>query len=216
MDKDLQILDELINKNSSPTLRIYTWEPNAISLGYNQPESEINKDLCKNINIDIVKRPTGGRAVLHQGDITYSFVINSELLKNGNTVIASYKEISSSLIYALQELGVNDIKIASSKEAYTKSTACMAISTGADIIYKNKKIIGSAQFRRNNYILQHGSILVNQDFNFASKLLKVPESSFDDCINLKDIINKVPNYNELANAIIKGFEKNFNISFNKI
>lgn len=212
MEMDLSMLYKSIETSSCPILRIYQWKPSAVSLGCNQNTDDVNIEFCKENNIDIVKRPTGGRAVFHQGDVTYSFVISSKLLKDGDSVNKSYKEISSALILGLKELGVNDVYIAESTIPYTKSKACMAISTGADLEYRGHKIAGSAQLRKNGYILQHGSILLNQDFELAAKILNVPVNSMN-CINVVDILGVLPSYSLIAESIKRGFESKFAIKF---
>lgn len=210
MKTDLELLQSAINNNNSPVLRIYGWNPCAISLGCNQDESGIDMDLCNKHSIDIVKRPTGGRAILHQGDITYSFIIKDNMLKNGKSIKDTYKQISSALVLALENIGVKGVYVSESNACYTKSAACMAVSTGADLEYNKHKIAGSAQLRKKGYILQHGSILINQDFNLTSKLLGVETESLN-CINVSTIINYVPSYSSLALAIKEGFEKYFNV-----
>ncbi|HPT42072.1 MAG TPA: hypothetical protein PLG15_06780, partial [Candidatus Gastranaerophilaceae bacterium] len=125
-----------------------------------------DKTFLKSKNIDIVKRLTGGRALLHDKELTYSFICPTSFLKNGQSVVNSYKEISQILIDAFEELGI-DLAFAS-KKPQAKFDYCMSISTGADLCFEGKKLIGSAQFRKDGYILQHGSIL----FDYDKKLLK--------------------------------------------
>lgn len=212
MQIDMAILGWCIEKKSVAVLRTYDWKPYAVSVGRNQSDSNLNKGLCKRQSIEIVQRPTGGRAVVHQGDLTYCFVINSDWLEGGGSVSRSYKEISSALIEGLKLSGVEDVYISQSKQVYTKTDACMAVSTGADLEYKGRKIAGSAQLRKNGYILQHGSILVEQDFSLTAKIFNLPEESLK-CINLAEIINPPPDYQTLAACIKRGFENYFNVTF---
>jgi lipoate-protein ligase A len=212
MQTDLYLLDKAIKDKIDAILRVYSWDPPALSTGRNQPHEGFNLALCEELGIDIVKRPTGGRALFHQGEITYSLVVRADILPGGNSVRESYKDISGALIKACEYIGVKNISISSSREPYTASRACMAISTGADLEIEGRKIAGSAQLRKKGYIMQHGSILLNQDFALAARLFNVPPDSLK-CINLSSIINPLPVYDELADIIKEAFKKQFNIGF---
>lgn len=214
MQKDQVFLEKCIDGEYEAGLRIYSWNPVAVSLGRNQDIKGLNNKFIEEQCIDVVTRPTGGRAVYHQGDITYCFVINASKLLEGESVNKSYKEISTALIFGLEIIGIKDVYIAQSKHAYTKSNACMAISTGADLEFRGKKLAGSAQLRKNGFILQHGSILVNQDFSMTAKLFNVKESSLK-CFNVEDILGLLPSYETLSNAIKHGFEKTFSVVFDE-
>ena len=167
MQIDENILEEAINSQSlAPTFRLYGWKPACVSLGRNQKDDFLNKELLKSKNIDVVTRLTGGRALLHDKEITYSFVCPQEFLQNGASVVASYKEISEFLIKAFEKL---DIRLTLGGESvHTKHDYCMLVSTGADLNYQGKKLVGSAQCRKKGYILQHGSIL----FDYNKELLE--------------------------------------------
>jgi lipoate-protein ligase A len=212
MQIDLSILEKAMIDSIAPVLRIYSWSPPALSLGCNQKIATINETLAREYDYDIVHRPTGGRALFHQGDICYSFVINKAMLKMGHNVSGSYKEISAALIEALKYAGIENVKIGASDKIYTKSPACMAISTGADLEYKGKKISGSAQLRKNDYILQHGTILLNQDFSLAAKMLHVDDEALN-CINVSDILKREMPAEEIATYIKHGFETTFECQF---
>ncbi len=163
MDFDESLLNQAIQEQTKePILRLYGWSPACVSLGRNQDESVVNAEYCKENGIGIVKRLTGGRALLHDNELTYSFVTPVEFLKNGSSVISSYKEISGGLIEGFRLLGI-DLEFPTERKANSKPEYCMSLSTGADLSYQGKKLIGSAQFRKENYILQHGSILIDYD-----------------------------------------------------
>ncbi len=162
MQIDSDLLDNaILLKEKEPVFRLYAWSPKCISLGRNQKE-----DFIQNTNIDVVRRLTGGRALLHDNEITYSCVMPA---KEGISVNDSYKEISKILIDFFKTLGVK-LDFGENKKISTKFDYCMLISTGADVCYQGKKIIGSAQFRKQGYILQHGSILFDYDKEFLEEL----------------------------------------------
>lgn len=207
---DENILNNSIKNNAKPVLRFYGWLRPTLSLGRNQSIDEINYDYCKNHNIDIVRRPTGGRAVFHHQELTYSFITPINLLENGRSVSASYKEISEALVISMEKLGIG-LSYPEHKKVSTGDSYCMAISTGSDLSYQNKKLIGSAQFRKKNYILQHGSILLNIDMDilaeiFPSKGIKM------DFTTIYDINPALADIELLSDAIKWGFEKKFDLN----
>ena len=173
MQIDYEILENAIdNKDCEPTFRLYGWKPKCISLGRNQKDDFLDKELLQAQNIDIVRRLTGGRALLHDRELTYSYVCPINSLKNGENVTASYMEISSILIDKMRKLGI-ELEFGGGK-VHTKFDYCMLISTGADLTYKGKKLIGSAQFRKDGYILQHGSILYDCDEGLLETIFSEP------------------------------------------
>lgn len=198
---DEEILNNAINTQEKDAIfRLYAWKPACISLGRNQNDKFVDYDFLKSNNIDIVRRLTGGRALLHDKEITYSFVCPESYLQNGHKVIESYKEISQILINTFKTLGIS-LTLGGEKGIHTKFDYCMLISTGADLCYNGKKFIGSAQCRKQGYILQHGSILLDYDKELLEKLFK-EEISTDSIISLKEINSEIS-----AEKIIKAFEK---------
>lgn len=172
MQIDSDLLEEAIEKNlQEPVFRLYAWEPACVSLGRNQKDDFVDMELLKENNIDVVRRLTGGRALLHANEITYSYVCPVSTLKNGENVVESYKEISQILIDAFKKLGI-ELDFGGTKKARGHVDYCMLVSTGADLCYENRKFIGSAQFRKNGYILQHGSILYDYDKELLEKIFK--------------------------------------------
>lgn len=211
MAEDKRLLNFAVEKNiKEPTLRLYGWSPACVSLGRNQTDESINKCFCRENNIDIVKRLTGGRALLHDKELTYSFICPTSFLNSSDSVILSYKEISSALIEGLKLIGI-ELYFPENKKTNAKFDYCMSISTGADLSYKNKKLIGSAQYRKQGYILQHGSILLDYDSKKIETIFneKVDKNSIT---SLKEINPKIE-LKELSNSIILGFEKYFNLKF---
>lgn len=186
MQKDSDLLDFAISeKLSYPIFRLYGWRPACISLGRNQQDSFIDKKFLKDTNIDVVKRLTGGRALLHDDEITYSFICPFSYLKHGENVTKSYIEISQILIEKFAKLGI-ELDFGGSKPVNTKFDYCMLISTGADLCYRGKKLIGSAQCRKDGYILQHGSILYDYNRELLEKIFH-EDVSTDVITSIKEI-----------------------------
>ena len=186
MQIDSDLLDRAITqKIDFPIFRLYGWKPACVSLGRNQKDDFLDRKFLQENNIDVVRRLTGGRALLHDNEITYSYICPISYLKNGEHVISSYKEISQILIDKFKLLGI-DLEFGTQKPIKTGFDYCMLISTGADLCYKGRKLIGSAQCRKNGYILQHGSILYDYDKELLEKIFKEPVST-DEIISIKEI-----------------------------
>ena len=190
MQIDSDLLEFAIkNQLKEPIFRLYGWEPACVSLGRNQKDDFLDYELLKSKNIDVVRRLTGGRALLHDNEITYSFICPESFLQNGSHIVSSYKEISQILIDKFKKLGI-DLDFGASKPIKTGFDYCMLISTGADLCYKEKKLIGSAQCRSHGYILQHGSILYDYDKNLLEEIFKEKVST-DEITSIKEINPKL-------------------------
>lgn len=190
MQIDSDLLEFAIkNQLKEPIFRLYGWEPACVSLGRNQKDDFLDYELLKSKNIDVVRRLTGGRALLHDNEITYSFICPESFLQNGSHIVSSYKEISQILIDKFKKLGI-DLDFGASKPIKTGFDYCMLISTGADLCYKEKKLIGSAQCRSHGYILQHGSILYDYDKKLLEEIFKEKVST-DEITSIKEINPKL-------------------------
>lgn len=180
---DSWLLQQHILGNHPPTLRFYTWSPPAISLGYHQhnyPENWRNI-TWQGEKLDLVRRPSGGRAVLHQGDLTYSVVISG--LKG--TRVEAYQQICEFLIQGFASLGLN-LDYGNAGRGYIHNPNCFATATGADLVtVDGAKLIGSAQLRKGSAILQHGSIRLNQDKKLFTEVFGVEAQNKD--INLEHL-----------------------------
>ena len=170
MQIDSDLLNFAIeNRLEEPIFRLYGWSPACVSLGRNQNDEFLDLEFLKSKNIDVVRRLTGGRALLHDKELTYSYVCSVSSLKNGESVVKSYKEISQFLIDGFDKLGIK-LEFPLDKSPSAKFAYCMSISTGADLCFQGKKLVGSAQFRKDGYILQHGSILLDYDKDLIEQL----------------------------------------------
>ena len=166
MEIDAQMLEHAISTSEKDILfRLYGWSPMCISLGRNQKDDFLTGE------IEAVRRLTGGRALLHDNEITYCCVAPADAIPNAQSVVDSYKYISGILIDFFRTLGV-ELDFGENKRVSTHYDYCMLLSTGADVCYKGQKIIGSAQCRKNGYILQHGSILFGYDKELLENLFK--------------------------------------------
>jgi len=182
MQIDSDLLENAIKtQTSEPIFRLYGWKPRCISLGRNQNDMEID-------GVDVVRRVTGGRALLHDDEVTYSYITPISIVPDGESITKSYKYISGILVDFFKTLGV-ELSFGGETEnsKNIRHEYCMLISTGADVCYNGRKIIGSAQFRKNGYILQHGSILFGYDKNFLETIFneKISQNSIT---TVKDVL----------------------------
>ena len=192
MQIDSDLLDEAIETQAQePVFRLYAWKPRCISLGRNQKDEFLH---ANGVNEDVVRRLTGGRALLHDDEITYSYITPVSIIPDGETISASYKYISGILIDFFKTLGVElDFGGGMPKlpkgqvKGSMKFDYCMLISTGADVCYQGRKIIGSAQYRKQGYILQHGGILFGYDKELLESLFN-EEVTKESITTVKDIL----------------------------
>lgn len=190
MQIDSDLLEYAIkNQLKEPIFRLYGWSPACVSLGRNQKSDFLDLAFLKQNNIDYVRRLTGGRALLHDNEITYSYICPASFLENGENVVNSYKEISKILIDAFKKLDI-ELDFGGIKKVNGHKDYCMLVSTGADLCYQNRKLIGSAQFRKEGYILQHGSILYDYDKELLEKIFK-EEVDTSSIISIKEINSNI-------------------------
>ena len=198
MQIDNDLLEDAVKNNlQEPVFRLYGWSPACVSLGRNQRSDFIDENLLKENNIDLVRRLTGGRALLHDNEITYSYVCPVSSLKSGENVTNSYKEISQILIDGFKKLGI-ELDFGGGRKTKGHLDYCMLVSTGADLCYEGKKLIGSAQFRKSGYILQHGSILYDYNRELLEKIFK-EEVETSSITSIKEI-NKSISKDDIINV----------------
>ena len=207
MDFDENLLTKCENEDIDLALRFYAWDKPSVSLGRNQKILGIDENYCKKNNIPIVRRITGGRALLHDKELTYCVVCNKKILKDGTNVIADYKEISGILLKALNKVGIK-AEYGEKTKSNIGAGYCMNLSTICDINVNGKKFIGSAQFRKDTHILQHGAI----PYSFNKKLLQnifMGKVDFDNITALNDFRLDF-DANEFMNITKVTFEKELN------
>ena len=175
-----------------PVLRLYGWKPAAVSIGYFQSlEQEVDVKKCRVLGIDVVRRMTGGGAVLHDQEVTYSFITK---IFPAN-IRESYKVICEPVVRSLKELGFE-----------------AKFSPLNDITVNNKKVSGNAQTRRNSVLLQHGTILLDIDIDKMFSVLKVPSEKIKDKV-IQDVKERVMglelSFDEVANQLWQSFGRSF-------
>lgn len=226
-------IDEVLATKSVPhdkrsVFRIYRWHPYAISLGYNQDPNDLDLEKCKHDGIDVVRRPTGGRAVLHAEEITYSVIVPKDSELYNSDVLTTYNSISQGILKGLHLSGVKAELVerlpetAESSTAYKNRIPCFSRSAKYEIVYQDKKLVGSAQRRYENSILQHGSLLVGSfhlrlgDYIAALKgarAEKFKHALEEKTICIAQIISAKINYDKIIWALKTGFQESFKLDF---
>lgn len=156
MAADLRLLDD-VGSGGLPALRLYQWNPPALSLGRFQAEADVDVEACERYGVEVVRRPTGGRALLHGGDLTYAVAM--PLPDNAPSVDARYRMLAAGLIDGLARIGVG-AEISSHEGPV--GPVCFTAQRGADLRVGGRKLCGSAQVQRGRALLQHGSILLQR------------------------------------------------------
>jgi len=161
MAVDEAILEAVGRSESIPTLRLYSWQPPCLSLGYAQPYADVDASRLAACGWDLVRRPTGGRAILHTDELTYSVIgLQNEPRLKGD-LLESYHRLSGALLAALHLLGLPALAQSLSpqiQDGHSKGPVCFEVPSNYEITVDGKKLIGSAQARRHASVLQHGSL----------------------------------------------------------
>jgi lipoyl(octanoyl) transferase len=202
---------------SPPTLRFYGWPSPAVSVGYFQDiHAEIDLDACRRLFVPVVRRPTGGKAVLHDGDFTYAVAAPDPVEGFPPDILGTYRLISRCLARGLAELGIRaDMADAGRpREDLPARASCFALPSRYELLVKGRKICGSAQVRSQGAFLQHGSLLVDFDPSRTAELMISPHQDRDEQIgrlqesitSLRDHLAPVPAMDELCRVMKMGFE----------
>jgi len=162
---------------SPPTVRFFSWKPYCLSVGYNQPVDEIRLDRCRELGIDVVRRPTGGRAVYHSQEFTYSVCLAEGHSLYRETVLATYLVLARWLVEGLRRLGIPagiapEARSPRGVAEESLKPSCFSVPSSYEILVEGKKIVGSAQRRWQDAVLQHGSILVGEEHLRIAELME--------------------------------------------
>ena len=209
MARDRQLLDELVAGQRPATLRFYSWRPACISLGLGQPEAILDIEKVHAAGLDVVRRPTGGQALLHDRELTYSVVASQQDPAVGGTLMQSYHAISAALLSGLMALGISgESAPCEPRPASGLTPVCFASASAEEVLVGGRKLIASAQWRSRGAFLQHGSLLLEDRqgdlpglmADAAAKELR-PLS-----ISLGELLPQPPSPVELVELLTSGFE----------
>ena len=223
MALDEALLDWHSEGSIPPVIRFYEWSPATLSIGYfQQVERDINMEAVKEQNLGFVRRPTGGRAVLHDQELTYSVIVSESYPQMPASVTEAYRVISEGILLGFQNLGLQAyFSVPETEEQLDdlkkpKSAVCFDAPSWYELVVEGKKVAGSAQTRQKGVILQHGAILLDLDeerllsvFNFSSPEAKekmrkkLPEKA----VAMNQFVEKPFTIEQCIMAFSKGFEQ---------
>lgn len=214
-----------VQKGGAPTVRFYTWSAPAISFGYAQdPYNEVNVERCIDAGFDLVRRPTGGRAVLHWEELTYSVVAPLDAsISWGKRIDEAYRVIGNCLVKGLQSFGIEaeleKNQIDSEKVPRSNvSSPCFSSIARSEVKLNGRKLVGSAQRRFTGAMLQHGSIILGNKHERLIDYLLLEEHDCvrwkkelqNKCISLGECMKNEINLDHLIDCLFLGFSKEFN------
>jgi lipoate-protein ligase A len=187
-------------RTGEAVFRIYTWAVPTLSFGRNQTAAgRYRLDQIATLGFDVVRRPTGGRAILHRREITYS--VTAPALDDVG-LKASYVRINRVLLAGFERLGVPVAVAAPAERAHRPTDApCFAAPSDGEMVADGRKLVGSAQWRDDGALLQHGSILVEDDQTTLASLMCEPPHALDVPATLRDVLGRIPPASEVAAAM---------------
>ncbi len=222
MKRDLELAAEVI-AGAPPTLRLYRWSPPALTLGrFQKTEEVVDREACRRLGVDLVRRPTGGRAVLHHRELTYSISVpeSHRLIPAG--VIEAYRLINRGILAAFEQLGIDaSLAGASERGAGLAPGSCFDTASAYEVRVAGKKVVGSAQLRTGGVLLQHGAILLELSLDLYRQLL-LPREGSDNPAYLEALGRKAAGLNDLgypvtpeqlSESLVAEFKKTFSIKF---
>ena len=198
-----------------PTLRFYAWEPPCLSLGRAQKASDVNLDALRAAGFDLVRRATGGKAILHADELTYSVVAPQEEPRVIGSIVESYRRLSAGLVRGLERLGVPDL-VADQRTSSPPAggarggggPVCFEVPSDYEITVGGRKLVGSAQMRSQGVVLQHGTLPLYGDIARICPLLVAhpdPARVRARATTVEEAIGRSVTWDEAAKALATGF-----------
>jgi len=226
MELDKHLAVQFHNLSDTPILRVYGWQPFAVSIGYNQSMEDFDLQSISSAHYEIVRRPTGGKAIFHAHELTYSIVGPIAIMSPR----AWYQFIHERLLHGLEYLGVHaDLSESDPnfRELYRDPTSipCFSSSAKSEIQWNGRKLVGSAQRRFGNVILQHGSILLGPQHRQITDFLNTQTREDQDSItnflrehtiDVETILGRPVSFDETAEAVRRGFHEHSDSSVKDI
>ncbi len=211
-------LDEALSESarkggSGPCLRIYGWREPSVSLGRMQRAGDIDLSYCKQAGIPVVRRPTGGRAILHGAELTYSFSASNSLKGLGSGVLDCYAALSHAFMCAFRRLGLSAMSGSRLKKAEGPRSAnplCFSSASYGEISVAGRKIIGSAQRRWPDGLLQQGSIPLELDRKGMGRVFNLGADAYQDMAGLRELDSMIE-LEHLHDAVVEGFREVFGV-----
>src|SRR5512136_1517884 len=200
-----------------PTLRFFDWQPACLSLGQAQPGGDVDREACLAAGVDVVRRPTGGRAILHTDQLTYSVIAPEREPRVAGTIVESYKRLSEGLLTGLMLLGVPTRQVEQPDDHdRDQGPVCFEVPSNYEIVFDGRKLVGSAQMRKAGVVLQHGTIPLQGDIARISQYLASqpdPDRVRQRATTVESAIGRVIEFDTAAQWMAKGFARALNLQF---
>ena len=227
MAMDQALAEAAAAGEAPPTLRFYRWHPPAVSLGRHQPIADVDAEMVQQLGYEIVRRPTGGRAILHTDELTYAVTAAADEPRVSGSLMDAYLRLSNALLSGLQRVGLQADKAGGDVRAGPNvSAACFEVPSAYEITAHGRKLIGSAQSRRAGYVLQHGSLPLVGDIGRLVDVLALPAEErarlraelVGRACTLAEALGVAEDdpsldFKHVAQAIIEGFSELLNLTF---
>ncbi len=200
-----------------PSLRFFDWARPTLTIGYGQKRTDVDLNKVKAAGLDYAVRPTGGRAVLHWDEVTYSVVLPARHPIAGESVLESYRILSEALVKGLRKIGVS-AELTRGESGGHKNPSCFSSASRYEVAVSGRKIVGSAQRRKNGAILQQGSIPVGPEFRRLTEFLIDPPEE-NELLSKATCISECADFRidkaKLVEALISGFEDVLGVEFDR-
>jgi lipoyl(octanoyl) transferase len=224
MAVDESILEHIHRDEALPTLRLYAWTPPCLSLGHAQSFADVDMERVKANGWEVVRRLTGGRAILHTDELTYSVTGDTDEPVLAGGILESYNRLAQALMYAVRELGlpVEMKEHADQPAAKNLNPVCFEVPSTYEITVNGKKLIGSAQARKMEGVLQHGSLPLTGDLTRICQALMFKDEAARETAALRlltrattieSVIGTETSWETAAQAFVAGFESQLAIKF---
>jgi lipoate-protein ligase A len=218
MAHDVAILEAVSERESPPTLRLYGWAPPCLSLGRHQGIEAADLAFCHGEGVDVVRRPTGGRALLHHHELTYAVVAPLGTGPLPRALQDAYRSICSALVTAMNKLGV-DARLTSGKvnlqlPGPRSTTPCFEAPAGGEVVVGGRKLIGSAMRAHAGAVLQHGAVILDWDDDLQAGAMGLGSTSSlrHQLTTLADELGRKPLRQELECAIVEALSEELRIT----
>jgi lipoate-protein ligase A len=221
MAVDEAILAAVVDGTRLPTLRFYGWSPPCVTLGRSQPLADADLARCRAAGIDVVRRPSGGQAILHTDELTYSVALCQTDARAEGGVLESYCRLSKGLLAGLHRLGAEAAQAVPKKQPLAEPTpVCFEVPSDYEITFGGRKLVGSAQWRSRGGVLQHGSLPLRGDLMRIVELLVFSDDERQmrrqslraRAVTLEEVLGREVPFSEVAQALAEGLSEALNLN----
>lgn len=228
MAADEAVLESVRDGASPPVFRAFGWRPPGLSFGYAQRVGrEVDLDRCREMGVEVVRRPTGGRAVLHWNELTYSVLCRGDDPLVGGGVTEAYRRISECLVAGLRRFGVAADLVRSEPPAVRPveesiTSPCFSSAARHEVVIGKRKLIGSAQRRMGDMLLQHGSLIIGPEHKRIIDLLRLTSEEMkvefrreldEGTTSVEEELGRPVAFDDLAESLRRGFEQTLGVPF---